>query len=162
MQSFVGDLVALQARMEGELPPQIDLAAERRRIAEIRAQVPQRHQLLLDQFDVEKQAIEAALTVFDDQVARLESQLNAARRTAEALGDSMRTADFGRTVSYLRRRTEQLALLAERGAATPEDIAEALPVASTLAADDEETLSHSPYLQSVLAALEEKIGRAHV
>ena len=121
------NLLTLAESMEGDLPQQIDLAAERRRIAEIRAQVPHRHTLLINQFALEKQAIDAALTVFDDQVARLEAQLTAARRTAEAIGDSMRTADFGRTVAFLRRRTSQLAMLAERGAATPEDIAQALP-----------------------------------
>ncbi len=125
------DLLALAERMQSEVPlPQMDIASERRRIAEIRAQIPHRHSLLVDQFEIERHAIDAALTVFDDQVARLESQLNAARRTAEAIGDSMRTADFGRTVAFLRRLMEQFAVLAERGAATPEDIAEALPVAS--------------------------------
>ena len=150
------NLMTLSERMDGELPQQIDVAAERRRIAEIRAQIPRRHTLFLDQFEIEKQAIDAALTVFDEQVARLEAQLTAARRTAEAIGDSMRTADFGRTVAFLRRRTEQLALLAERGAATPEDIAAALPVASTLASDDAEMLANSPYLRSVLTILDDE------
>ncbi|MGE3857476.1 MAG: signal peptidase I [Dehalococcoidia bacterium] len=150
------NLVQLQQRMEGELPQQIDLNAERRRIAELRAQIPERHSRLLDQFEIEKQAIDAALTVFDDQVAKLETQLTAARRTAEVIGDSMRTADFARTVEFLRRRTETLALLAERGAATPEDISDALPPASVLAADDEEMLANSPYLASVIAILEDE------
>ena len=150
------DLLALAERMQSEVPlPQMDIASERRRIVEIRAQIPHRHSLLVDQFEIERHAIDAALTVFDDQVARLESQLNAARRTAEAIGDSMRTADFGRTVAFLRRRMEQLAVLAERGAATPEDIAEALPVASMLVADDQETLENSPYLHAVLEVLGE-------
>ncbi|MEI6137313.1 MAG: hypothetical protein WCQ48_07885 [Chloroflexota bacterium] len=141
------DLLALAERMQSEVPlPQMDIASERRRIAEIRAQIPHRHSLLVDQFEIERHAIDAALTVFDDQVARLESQLNAARRTAEAIGDSMRTADFGRTVAFLRRRMEQFAVLAERGAATPEDIADALPVASMLVVDNHETLENSPYL----------------
>ena len=68
----------------------------------------------------------------------------------------MRTADFGRTVEFLRRRMEQLAVLAERGAATPEEIAEALPVAAALVADDEETLANSPYLHAVLAILDQE------
>ncbi len=151
------DLVALQERMQSDAPlPQMDIASERRRIAEIRAQIPHRHSLLVQQFEVEKHAIDAALTVFDDQVARLEAQLTAARRTAEAISDSMRTADFGRTVEFLRRRMEQLAVLAERGAATPEEIAEALPVAAALVADDEETLANSPYLHAVLAILDQE------
>ena len=149
------NLLTLAARMDGELPQQIDLNAERRRIAEIRAQIPDRHAKLLDQFEIEKEAIDAALTVFDDQVAKLETQLTAARRTAEIIGDSMRTADFARTVEFLRRRTETLAYLAERGAATPEDIADALPTASVLASDDEEMLVNSPYLASVISILEE-------
>jgi signal peptidase len=149
------NLLALAERMDGELPTQIDINAERRRIAEIRAQIPERHARLLDQFEVEKQAIDAALTVFDEQVARLETQLTAARRTAEIIGDSMRTADFARTVEFLRRRTETLGLLAERGAATPEDIADALPTASLLASDDEEMLANSPYLASVISVLED-------
>ena len=155
------DLIALAERMQSDAPlPQMDIAAERRRIAEIRAQIPHRHSLLVEQFEVEKHAIDAALTVFDDQVARLEAQLTAARHTAEAIGDSMRTADFGRTVEFLRRRMEQLAVLAERGAATPDEIAEALPVAAALAADDEETLTSSPYLHAVLAVLDRE-GLAH-
>ena len=149
------NLLTLAESMDGDLPQQIDLAAERRRIAEIRAQVPHRHTLLINQFALEKQAIDAALTVFDDQVARLEAQLTAARRTAEAIGDGMRTADFGRTVAFLRRRTSQLAMLAERGAATPEDIAQALPPASSLAANDEEHLANSPYLASVVSVLDD-------
>ena len=40
--------------------------------------------------------------------------LSRTRRTAEAIGDGMRTADFGRTVMFLRRRMERLAALAER------------------------------------------------
>ncbi|MGE3856114.1 MAG: hypothetical protein AB7G21_04030, partial [Dehalococcoidia bacterium] len=96
--------------------------------------------------------------VFDDQVAKLETQLTAARRTAEVIGDSMRTADFARTVEFLRRRTETLGLLAERGAATPEDISDALPPASVLAADDEEMLANSPYLASVIAILEDDLA----
>ena len=150
------NLLTLAARMDGELPQQIDLNAERRRIAEIRAQIPDRHAKLLDQFEIEKEAIDAALTVFDDQVAKLETQLTAARRTAEIIGDSMRTADFARTVEFLRRRTETLAYLAERGAATPEDIADALPTASVLASDDEEMLVNSPYLASVISILEDE------
>ena len=150
------NLMTLAERLEGDLPQQIDVEAERRRIAEIRAQIPRRHTLLLDQFEIEKQAIDAALTVFDEQVARLETQLTAARRTAEAIGDSMRTADFGRTVAFLRRRTEQLALLAEGGAATPADIAAALPAASTLASDEAEMLANSPYLRSVLTILDDE------
>jgi len=154
------DLIALAERMQSDAPlPQMDIAAERRRIAEIRAQIPHRHSLLVEQFEVEKHAIDAALTVFDDQVARLEAQLTAARHTAEAIGDSMRTADFGRTVEFLRRRMEQLAVLAERGAATPDEIAEALPVAAALA-DDEETLANSPYLHAVIAVLDRE-GLAH-
>ncbi len=149
------NLLTLAESMDGELPQQIDLAAERRRIAEIRAQIPHRHTLLINQFALEKQAIDAALTVFDDQVARLEAQLTAARRTAEAIGDGMRTADFGRTVAFLLRRTSQLAMLAERGAATPEDIAQALPPASSLAANDEEHLANSPYLASVITVLDD-------
>ena len=156
------DLLALAERMQSDAPlPQMDIAAERRRISEIRAQIPHRHSLLVDQFAVERQAIDAALTVFDEQVARLETQLTAARRTAEAIGDSMRTADFGRTVAFLRRRMERLAELAARGAATPEEIAEALPVASALAADDGETLANSPYLHAVLVVLGEEPPSAH-
>ena len=150
------NLLTLAERMDGELPQQIDITAERRRIAEIRVQIPHRHAQLLDQFEIEKQAIDAALTVFDDQVAKLETQLTAARRTAEIIGDSMRTADFARTVEFLRRRTETLAALAERGAATPEDIADVLPTASVLAAADEEMLANSPYLASVIGILEDE------
>ena len=58
-------------------------------------------------------------------------------------------------MEFLRRRTETLAYLAERGAATPEDIADALPTASVLASDDEEMLVNSPYLASVISILEE-------
>ncbi|MFA7249851.1 MAG: hypothetical protein WC273_09505 [Dehalococcoidia bacterium] len=149
------NLVALAERMDSGSPvPQIDIAAERRRIAEIRAQVPRRQSLLLEQFEIEKRAVDAALTVFDDQVARLEAQLSAARVTAEAIGDSMRTADFARTVEFLRRRMERLASLAERGAATPEEILEELPAAASLVADDEQMLAHSPYLRSVLEVLD--------
>lgn len=43
------DLIALAERMPSDLPlPEIDIAAERRRIAEVRAQLPQRHALLID------------------------------------------------------------------------------------------------------------------
>lgn len=79
--------------------------------------------------------------------------MTAARRTAEAIGDSMSTADFARTVEFLRRRMERLATLAERGAATPEEIAAALSDASALVGGDEEMRANSPYLRAVLAVL---------